>query len=162
MPGERLDRIGRAAEDLVLVALLTSMIVLAVTQIVLRNFFDSGLGWADELLRIGVLWIALAGAVAASRADRQISIDVLSRWLGPESKRWVDAVVDLFTAAVCGVLAWYSFTFVRESRLFEDTLLNGLPAWWFQAILPIGFGLMCWRYLVLTLRGLAGRRQTSG
>ncbi len=145
-----------------LVALLTSMIALAVTQIVLRNVFDSGLVWADELLRIGVLWIALAGAVAASRADRQISIDVLSRWLRPGPKRWANAVVDLFTAAVCGVLGWYSFAFVRDSRLFEDTLLNGLPAWWFQAILPIGFGLMCWRYLVLTLRGLAGRRLSGG
>lgn len=46
-------------EDSILVALLLAMIVLAVTQIALRNGFDTGITWADALLRVMVLWIAL-------------------------------------------------------------------------------------------------------
>ena len=61
---ERLERVGRAAEDGALVLLLGSMVLLAVLQIVLRQFFDSGIGWADELIKIIVLWLAM---VAVSR-----------------------------------------------------------------------------------------------
>ncbi|MBK6758569.1 MAG: hypothetical protein IPG70_13625 [Moraxellaceae bacterium] len=52
-------------EDSILVALLLAMIVLAVTQIALRNGFDTGITWADALLRVMVLWIALLGAMVA-------------------------------------------------------------------------------------------------
>lgn len=146
----RLEKVGQLLEDTVLVILLTSMIVLASAQIVLRNGFDTGFIWADELLRIMVLWLALAGAVAASRADRQINIDVLSRYVGERARLLVAAVVDLFTAFVCGALAWFSARFVMDAREFEDTLLGGLPAWWFEIVLPVGFALMCWRYLTFT------------
>ena len=144
----RLERLGRLAEDTVLVLLLSAMILLASAQILLRNGFNTGFIWADELLRLMVLWLALAGAVAASRADRQISIDILSRWLPPRAKLAVAAIVDLFTAGVCGVIAWHAARFVLEAREFGDTLLGDLPAWWFQVILPVGFALMCWRYAV--------------
>lgn len=147
----RLERFGQLAEDTLLVVLLTAMTLLASAQILLRNGFNTGFIWADELLRIMVLWLALAGAVAASRADRQINIDVLSRWLPPRLRMAVDAVVDMFTAVVCGVLAWYASRFVLEAKEFGDTLLGDLPAWWFEIILPIGFGLMAWRYFVFSL-----------
>lgn len=147
----RLQRFGQALEDTVLVVLLATMMILACLQILLRNGFSTGFVWGDELLRIMVLWLALAGAVAASRADRQISIDVLSRLLPVRPRLLVAALVDLFTALVCAALAWHALSFVADAREFEDTLLNGLPAWWFQSILPIGFGLMCWRYLVFAI-----------
>ncbi len=141
-------RIGRWLEDAVLVLLLTAMISLAATQILLRNVFDSGLVWADELLRILVLWVGLAGALAASRDRNQIRIDVLSRFLGQRGRLIARVVTNLFTAAVCAVVAWHAFVFVGGSLEFGDTLLGNLPAWWFQLILPGGFFLMAWRYLV--------------
>ena len=55
------------AEDALLVILLTAMIVLACTQILLRNFFDSGIVWIDPLLRVMVLWLGLVGATVATR-----------------------------------------------------------------------------------------------
>lgn len=140
-------RFGRWIEDAVLVILLGGMISLAAAQILLRNGFGSGLVWADELLRILVLWVGLAGALAASRDRNQIRIDVLSRFLGPRSQIGMRLVTDVFTSAVCGVVAWHAFTFVKGSFEYEDTLLGGLPAWWFQLILPGGFFLMAWRYL---------------
>ena len=39
--------------------ILTAMIVLAATQIVLRNLFDSGIIWGDAALRVAVLWVGL-------------------------------------------------------------------------------------------------------
>ena len=52
--------------------LLTGMILLATTQILMRNLWDTGLAWADPSLRIAVLWVALLGALAATRDDNHI------------------------------------------------------------------------------------------
>jgi TRAP-type C4-dicarboxylate transport system permease small subunit len=55
-----INRLHRA-EDALLVVLLSTMIVLAGTQIILRNFLDSGFVWIDPLLRVLVLWLGLLG-----------------------------------------------------------------------------------------------------
>ena len=66
-------------------------VVLAALQIVLRYGFDSGIAWADPLLRVLVLWLGLLGALAATRDRRHITIDVLSRMLPARAKAAADA-----------------------------------------------------------------------
>jgi TRAP-type C4-dicarboxylate transport system permease small subunit len=145
-------RIGAALETGLLVCILAGMMLLALGQIVLRNFFDIGLPWGDELLRLLVLWLGLAGALAASRADRHINVAVLDHYLPPTARKLVKIFMHLFTAAVCAAVAWFSWQFVLTSREYGDLLLGSIPAWWLQAALPLGFALMTWRYLVLLLR----------
>jgi TRAP-type C4-dicarboxylate transport system permease small subunit len=158
----RAERAGWWLETGILAALLATMILLAAGQILLRNLYGTGLPWADEALRLLVLWTALFGAVAASREDRHIRIDVLSRFLPPRLRAGVALLLDLFTSAVSGVLAWYSLDFVLDSHRFADTVLNGLPAWAFQAVLPLCFALIAWRYLVWALRRLLQLQQRAG
>jgi len=150
----RLDRIGRAAEDAVLVLILSAMILLASGQIVLRNFFDIGFIWSDEALRLMVLWVAVAGAVAASRNDRHINIDVLDRFLTGRLKTLKDVLIHGFTAGISGIVAWHSFLFVRTSHEYGDVLLGSIPAWLLQAVLPVGFGLITYRYALFVVREL--------
>jgi TRAP-type C4-dicarboxylate transport system permease small subunit len=150
----RADWFGRMVENAALVLTLAAMIILGSTQIVLRNFFDSGFAWADEALRLMVLWVAMLGAVAASREQRHISINVLSRMLPDQAKAWIAIFVDVFTAVVSLILAWYSWVFVAESREFQDRLLNDLPAWIFQSILPVAFILIAYHYVIAFLRQL--------
>ena len=149
---KRLEKIGRFLEDATLVVMLCVLIGLAATQIFLRNVLDSGFVWADELLRLLVLWLALLGAVAASRDDKHIRIDVLSRFLSPKWKLAVTILLDAFTAFICGVVAWHAAGFVLEAYEYEDVLLGGLPAWPFQIILPIAFAWMAYRYAVFFFR----------
>ena len=146
-----LARAGRWLEDALLVLILTGMILLAAAQIVLRNFFDVGFIWGDELLRMLVLWLAVAGAVAASRSDKHIAIELLNRYLPERGALAAKVVVHLFTAAVAGVMAWHSLAFVRTSWEFGDVLLGSVPAWIPQAVLPLGFALIAWRYALFTL-----------
>lgn len=152
----RLEKAGKLGEDAVLVLILTTMILLAAGQIILRNFMDIGFIWADEMLRMLVLWIAVAGAVAASRNDKHINIDVLNRFLPERVALVVKVFVHLFTAVVCGAVAWHSLAFVQMSREFEDVLLGSVPAWILQAVLPVGFGLIAWRYSLFTVKELLG------
>jgi len=102
-------------------------------------------------LRILLLWTAMFGAVAASRENRQIAIDVLSRFLPGRWKNLAMTLVQFFTAAVSGLIAWHSYRFVNDSRMFEDLLMGDWPAWVFQSVIPLGFAMIAYRYLVFGL-----------
>lgn len=151
---DKADRFGRFVENISLVIILAAMIVLAVAQIVMRNAFDTGLSWGDEALRLMVLWITMLGAVAATRDRRHIVIDVLSRLLTPGLQPWAAFIVDSVSAGVAGILAWYAAVFVADSRAYGDLLLNEVPAWPFQLILPVALSLIAYRYGIWCLRHL--------
>lgn len=148
----KLEKAGCYAEDTVLMLILIGMILLAGAQIFLRNFFDYSLFWGDEVLRLMVLWLTVAGGLAASRMNKHISIEVLDRFLPARLHTITRVIIDLFTAGVCGLFAWHSARFVMGSYEFGDTLLKNTPAWMLQIILPVGFGLMAYRHLLLALK----------
>jgi TRAP-type C4-dicarboxylate transport system permease small subunit len=141
----------RLAEDAILVALLTTMIGLAAAQILLRNLFETGLPWADPLLRLLVLWLALAGALAATRENKHIRIDLLSRFLSGAMNRAADRLASIFTALICGLLAWHGGRLVWLEYQDGATVFADIPAWVAQVIIPIGFGLMALRFTLLAL-----------
>ena len=147
-------RAGQVVEDTVLVVILTGMVLLAAGQILLRNLFDIGFIWTDELLRMLVLWLALAGALAASREDKQINVAILDRLLPDRIAIVARIIVHAFTAVVCGIVAWASAAFVITSYEYGDVLLGQVPAWLLQLVLPLGFALIAWRYAVFTVFGV--------
>ncbi|MEX2496418.1 MAG: TRAP transporter small permease [Woeseia sp.] len=153
---DRLGRLGAAIENALLVLLLGIMMVLAVGQIVLRLFFDSGFIWADEMLKILVLWIALIASVAASRSRRHLRIDVLSRYVPEKYSRFPAMVVDAFAASMCGIIAWHSSRYVLLTLEFNETVLLGIPSWLVQGIVPLAFALMCYRFTLHFLAGVLG------
>lgn len=150
----RLTSFLEKIEDLILVTLLLAMIGLAVFQIFLRNFFDAGLVWADPLVRVLVLWIGLVGAMAASRTNNHISIDIISRFLPARIKLVTSLLVYLFTAGISGLMAWHGYRFVNMERMDGMTAFAGVPAWVCEAIIPIAFTVISLRYLLFFCRQL--------
>lgn len=147
-------------EDGVLVTLLAVMVLLAAAQIVLRNLFDVGLLWVDPALRLLVLWVGMLGAVAATRDDRQITVDAVSRFLPTRARTAVRAVTDLFATGVSGVLTWHAARLVFDERAAATTTFAGLPVWVAQLVLPVAFGVITARYMVLAFTHL--RDATKG
>lgn len=149
-------RFSRWLETAVLAALLAAMIGLASAQVLLRGSFGSSLIWADEALWLLVLWATMVGAVAAARDNVHLRIDFLSRFLKPRGRRIAALATNLFAALVSGILAWESLRFVDGSREFGDQVLGTWPAWLVQAVLPVTFALIAWRYLHDCWRELSG------
>ncbi len=145
-----LDRAGRYAENTALVVLLGTMIGLSVLQIVNRQFLGGSLSitWADELIKIIVLWLAMVGSIAACRDNKHIRIDLISHLLKGPLVKWSRAVVDLFAAVVCGVIGWQAYRLVREEASWGDTVLIDVPIWIVHAIVPVAFFLLSYRFLV--------------
>lgn len=152
----RLDRFGRLLENIALVAMLSSMIVLAVGQIVLREVFDTGIIWADELLKLMVLWLAMVGSIAACRDDRHIRIDVLSHLLPDWLVDITRVLVDMFAAVVCAVIAFQAWRYLQIEIEYEDTVLVETPAWIAHVILPLAFALISYRFAVLAIKKFVG------
>ena len=154
-PASALLRILAGIEDAVLALILSLMIALAALQIVLRNLFDSGLAWADPMLRVSVLWVGMVGAMVATRDDRQISVDALSRFL---PRRWVPRlriVTDFFTSAVALYLGWHALRLVLEDRSAGIVAFASVPVWLCEAVLPIAATVIGLRYAVYGCRHVA-------
>lgn len=147
----RLARMAAAIEDGLLVLLLSAMIGLAGSQIVLRNLWDAGLFWADPLLRVAVLWVGLLGAMAATRDDNHITVDIVSRMLSERARSAGRVITDLFTGAVCGLLAYHGARMVRMDYEAGLVAFAAVPAWACELIIPIGFGVIAVRFLLSSL-----------
>lgn len=128
------------------------MIVLAVGQIVLREIFSTGIIWADELLKIMVLWLAMVGSIAACRDDRHIRIDAVSHLFPEWLTKITRVLVDVFAAIVCGVIAWQSWRYLQIEIEFEDLVLVSTPAWIAHIVLPLAFALISYRFVILAAR----------
>lgn len=155
----RLLRATASIEDGILALLLAAMIALAGTQILLRNLLETGLVWGDPLLRVTVMWVGLLGAMAATRDDNHISIDVVSRYLKPRAKTASRLVTDLFTAMVCGLLAYHGARFVLLDKEAGTLAFAFVPTWICEVIIPFGFGIIALRFcisFVLRARQLMG------
>jgi TRAP-type C4-dicarboxylate transport system permease small subunit len=153
-PVERLLRVAALVEDGLLVVLLTAMVAVAGAQIVLRNLFDSSLVWADPLLRVSVLWIGMIGAMVATRNDKQISIDLVSRFVPAHWRARGRVITDLFTAAVSAVVAWSAYRLMLEDRAMGGMTIGPIPVWICEAVLPVAFAVIAFRYLLYFVTNL--------
>jgi TRAP-type C4-dicarboxylate transport system permease small subunit len=138
------------AEDALLVLLLSTMIVLASTQIILRNLLDSGFVWIDPLLRVLVLWLGLIGATVATRNNRHIRIDLLTKFFKRNTHRLIQSIIGQISAWTCLVIAWYGFKWIQMDYVDGLTSFVGVPAWTLEVIIPTTFALIGLRYLILS------------
>lgn len=148
----RLEKAGTALETILLVSILTAMMLIAVGQIIMREGFGTGFGWADELVRLMVLWLAMVGSIAACRENRHIRIDALSHVMPDLAVNLIRILVDLFAAFVCGVIAFQAWRYLQIEIEYEDTVLVNTPAWIAHSIMPAAFALLAYRFLVGALK----------
>jgi TRAP-type C4-dicarboxylate transport system permease small subunit len=153
---ERLERTGNFLETAALVTLLSAMMLLAVGQIVLREVFNTGFVWADELIKLMVLWLAMVGSIAAARENRHIRIDALSHVLPKLAVELTRVLVDVFAAIICGVVAWHAWRYLQVEIEYQDTVLVNIPAWIAHSVLPAAFLLVSFRFVVLVVKQIGG------
>ena len=144
----KINRLIHLLEDGLLVFTLGAMILLALSQIVLRNLFDSGIEWSEPLLRVMVMWLGLLGAIAATKQSNHISIDMLSRLLPNKGKIISAVIANLFSAIICAIVSYHALQFVIMEYDEGVMAFSNVPAWLCESIIPIGFGLIALRFLI--------------
>lgn len=138
-----IDRVERWGLSL----LMTALVVLAAVQILLRNVWHTGLQWAEPVLGMGLLWMTMLGALAATGLGRHLAIDLAAALLPRQWKQITARITSIFAIIVCLLLMNASIRFVgfqKEMRLGE---LLGLPVWMYYQVIPATFALMALRFL---------------
>jgi TRAP-type C4-dicarboxylate transport system permease small subunit len=144
----RLDAMLAIVERTLIVLLLSGLIGLGFLQMLLRNFFASGLFWADELLRHAVVWLGILGASLATREQKHLSFDILARWLPPRGQRWCTVLTNLIAVLVCMLLYAAARRFVQDEHAAGTRLAFGVASWVVQYIFPLGFLTMALRFIL--------------
>ena len=148
-------------EDLIIAGLLLATMGLALYQIILRNVMGTGIVWGDILIRLMVLWLGMAGAMAATRQRKHISVDLISRFLSPGWRRATESLTTFFAGSVCLIAFYYSLQFVISERTFGSVAFAQVPYWLCASVLPVAFLIIAVRYFLRFFLLLTGNSKAA-
>jgi TRAP-type C4-dicarboxylate transport system permease small subunit len=162
-----IDRFIAHCEAGLICVLLTSMILMALLQVVLRKGFDTGIHWIENVLPPLVMWVGLLGASIATTEKRHITIEIASRIIPHAGRRWLGILVNLASLFIAVILAWASVRFVMatpvDKFLLRIELLDfRLPIWWIRLIIPASFIMISLRFALKTAESAAGIEEEPG
>lgn len=142
----RIGAVVRAIENGAIAFAVAVLVLAAGGEIVARLVFQSGWSQLSDMLRALVLWIALLGAMIASREDRHLAVDALSRYARGPWARLLRFVSYGLAAGVCALLAWHAYALVRDEFGSGTIAFSGVPSWLVQSIMPFAFAVMALRF----------------
>jgi len=137
---KRIERILTSLMEGLLVCAFLVILILVVTQVILRYVFNSGITGANEtLIILFVYTTSLGGALAAGRREH-IALTFAVDSLPKNLRKTMDVVSLLLVAVINGVMAWYSLHWIS---ITGDYLMpsTGLPRAVAQVSIPSGCGL---------------------
>jgi TRAP-type C4-dicarboxylate transport system permease small subunit len=145
-------------ENWLIVLLVVFLVLFSLLQIVLRNFFSTGIVWGDTLLRNLVLWVGLLGAARATAEHKHIQVNLLSKVLSAKSSHILDMICDLFALVVAATLLYASLIFVDNEMDSGVVAFGEIPNWWLETAFPLCFALMAMRLGYQLVEGLTANR----
>jgi len=142
-----LDHKVGTAEQAVLFGLLAVVVLAGAFQGLAGKLAGKSYPATYELVRTGVLSIAMLGAAFASHQQRHLAMDLISRRLPPRGRlmlRLFLGAITIFITAVLVRSVWHLFSQVSG----EHNANNILPAWVAPITLPLGGGLIIFHTLI--------------
>jgi TRAP-type C4-dicarboxylate transport system permease small subunit len=144
-----IEAVIASIESYLLSFCLLTMLFIGALQVVLRNFFSTGLDWGDMLVRCLVLWVGFTGASIATRRSRHINIEVISRLISNQKFsslrfRLVNIVAFIISALLLNASIHYIFLEAENNM----TAFLGVPTWVVFIIVPVSFLLISLRLLI--------------
>lgn len=146
----------RMGEDFLITLCLAAMVILPLLEMVLRSttFVLRGSSAIQSHL---TLFVCMIGGAIAARQGRLLSLSTVTAFLKPGAK----AAAQLFSSAVAAgftaILFLASLRFVLQEKEAGNILAYGVPIWWAQVILPLGFGVIALRLLWRSSENWSGR-----
>lgn len=146
-------------EKIVCAAIFLAMTLLGFANVVVRYGTNLSLAATEELLTNGFLVLTVFGAAIAARRGEHLAVTVVQDALPRRAAQAVYAISTILAVVLLGASAWFSWESLRNMMANEmSSYALGLPAWYYQAALPFGFGLIIVRYLQHAAETLASPR----
>ncbi len=138
-----------------IIFILSVMILMAFGQVVLRNIFHTGIEWGDVFLRHLVLWLGFLGAAIATGEGRHLKIEFINKLATEGQRKVLYIITNFFAAGVCYFLMKAAISFVQFEIESGSTLILNLPTTYFIIIIPVGYGILAFRFAVRSLAWIA-------
>ena len=135
-----------AAEDVFLSLVLAAMVLLPLSEIVLRAGLSTGIEGVTGLVQHLTFAVASLGAAVAARDGRLLSFASV-QFLEGRTAVWAKIVSNTVSVAVCVVLCNASIEFIQTEMTAGKILAHGLPVWIVELVQPVGFGLIAARLI---------------
>lgn len=159
----RIDRQIARLEGFVIVGMLGVMVLLTFLLVALRGLYAyAEIRWANTLLGILdgsgpfvnllLLWLSFLGASLLTRDGKHIQIDLLSGLLPGRWRQVREFLVALCSLMISGVMLKVCLDHVRMEMTFGGTTAFHIPLWLGEIILPAGFALISFRFLLRAIR----------
>jgi len=120
---------------------------------VFQWFASIDLSWAQELCIYMFVWMAKFGAAYGVRTGVHVGVDVLVNMVAPESRRKVILFAMGCGAFFTAVIAFFGIGFIGlmygTGQVSPDL---EWPMWFIYSAIPLGSGLMCFRFLQVAWR----------
>ena len=137
-----LHRLARL-DALPAVLALALMVAVPLAEMALRPLMGRGVDNAAVLVQHLGLVVAMFGAIAAERLGHLTSLGgSLDRLGSAATQAHVRMLAAGGAALLCGMLAHAGWQLVDAERGAGQVLAYGMPVWWVQACLPLGFVLL--------------------
>jgi tripartite ATP-independent transporter DctM subunit len=134
-------------ENSLLILPLAAMVLLPVTEIILRSLFKTGISGSSAIVQHLTLIVGMLGGAIAARDGRLLALSPAQTILKGWAKDAAHIFSGGFAAGVTTFLCLASAKYVLAIKPLGKILVYGLPVWVVQLILPIGFGLVAIRLL---------------
>jgi tripartite ATP-independent transporter DctM subunit len=136
------------AEELTLAVLLAAMALIPLAEIALRAASAGGVPGGAVLVQHLTLICSMAGAAIAARQGRLLSLASFAALLPASLRPCLHAFAACSGGLVALFLAVAGAQLVLAERAASQAAIAGLPAWWFQAALPLGFVIVAGRLVL--------------
>ncbi|HET7867077.1 MAG TPA: TRAP transporter small permease [Burkholderiaceae bacterium] len=128
---------------------------LATVPVVQDLVLRMDVSWAQELCIFMFVWMAKFGAAYGVRQGIHVGVDVLVRKLPEPRRRPLTLFALLAGALFTGVVATLGGHFVARMAQTDQTSVDlEVPMWLVYLCVPLGSGLMCFRFLQVAWRFL--------
>lgn len=135
-------------EKIVAAFSLILLLVLSLSQIILRNIFELGFFEIDVISRHLVLFITFMGAALACEGSRHIKMDFINSLLKPTFKQALSKPLLLMCATLCATFFWYALQFWLDEQRYAPA--NEQLALYLSLIIPIGFFILSLHFLLIS------------
>jgi len=153
------DKVLARFEGWLIITFLWLMVVFTFIQVCLRGLYTHGhlqwantlmgrLDWSEPFVRLLVLWLTFLGASLVTRENRHIKIDLFGTFLPPKWLAVREFVLSVTCLMISGIMLKVCIDYIKLEMELGATLFADFPAWIGELIIPAGFALILFRFLL--------------
>jgi TRAP-type C4-dicarboxylate transport system permease small subunit len=152
----KLEKLINSGIPVLCEVLLIIMVSLTFLQIVLRNFFDTGIPWSDDVAQFSMSWMALFGSIWLTKNGQHLNTGLkLQQKFNKRQICLIDGILALLITVIAAIVAYQTAIFSFKTMSIESMALPWLKMGCVYIALPIGMLGVCYYYLKSFLNNLA-------